>query len=311
MPLREFDLIDRYFSPIGSSENGVLCGIGDDAAVVQVADDEDLVVCVDTLVSGVHFFSDVQPYDLGYKSLAVNLSDIAAMAAKPRWATLSLTLPEANEDWLGKFAEGFSDLAAEHNVSLIGGDTTKGPLSVSVQVLGSVKSGRLLKRSGARAGDLIYVSGDIGGPALACRQLGGGLQGLTLSETTYQRFHRPQVRVDLGQIIPEYASAAIDISDGLAADIEHLLKASGVGARIQTDKIPLSKSFELIKGQPDYWQLALAGGDDYELCFSIPEDLQKDFEGRVNDLPMPAPVLARSVKKRELYGKQKQVTRFR
>lgn len=267
----EFDLIDRYFRPLGQGA-GVVLGIGDDTAILDPGPGCQLLVTVDTLVAGVHFPDSATPLDIGYKTLAVSLSDIAAMGGTPRWATLALTLPSADEAWLAAFARGLAEACSAYDVSLVGGDTTRGPLTLSLQLLGEVAAGQALRREGARAGDGIYVTGTLGdaGLGLACE-----LEGLALppADAAYcrGRLHRPTPRLSVGQGLQGIATAAIDISDGLLADLGHVLERSGVGAEVQRDELPLSSAMRaaMAASQAD-WHLPLAAGDDYELLFTAP-----------------------------------------
>ena len=270
MSLSEFDLIDRYFRrPVTRSD--VLLGMGDDAAVLELPPGKQLVVAMDTLVAGRHFPRRTLAFDIAWKSLAVNLSDLAAMGAVPAWATLSLTLPDAEQDWLKSFAEGFFTLADQYGIALVGGDTTRGPLTVTVQMHGWVDSGTALQRSGARAGQRIYVTGTPGDAALALR----GIQaGQNVDAYLLERLNRPQARVHFGQGLVGVASAAIDVSDGLHADLAHILQASGCGASLRLDRIPASEPLKAMAVR-ERLALQLTGGDDYELCFTV-EDKQLD-----------------------------------
>lgn len=267
--MKEFQLIrqiqqETSIDPSAGFDAGVRLGIGDDAAVLELPAGHQLVAATDTLNAGIHFPLDTAPFDIGYKCLAVNLSDMAAMGAKPRWALLSLSLPEANPEWVSLFAAGFKSLASTHGVSLVGGDTTSGPLSVSLTALGVIEPGTQLTRGGASPGDLIVVSGTVGGAArvLELMQAGKPVKEQHLLD-------RPQPRVELGQALGGYASACIDISDGLLADLGHVLKASACGARLDIEKLPRSC---VLDGLEDTlrWQYQLSGGDDYELLFTLP-----------------------------------------
>ncbi len=249
-------------------------GVGDDAALLRVAEGMELAVSTDMLVSGTHFFPDADPFLLGYKTLAVNLSDMAAMGATPRWATLSLSLPEANENWLQQFSAGFFALADEHEVELIGGDTTRGPLNLCVTIMGEVPRGKALRRSGAQIGDDIWVSGTLGEAALGLAHLQSEIE---LPEepriSCLAALHQPQPRVALGLALRGIANSAIDISDGLLADLGHILECSNVAAEVRYDRLPVSPLFAS-SGDDDEpnWckRCVLSGGDDYELCFTAP-----------------------------------------
>ncbi len=287
MPVREFDLIDRYFSGLSPVDNRVSCGIGDDAAIISVPEAEELLVSVDTLVSDVHFLAATDPGDIGYKSLAVNISDIAAMGGTPRWATLALTLPEIDPDWVEAFAGGFAGIASRFGISLIGGDTTQGPLSITVQVMGTVAQGRGIRRDGARPGDLIFVSGYLGSAGLACKLLKDNPDNRDIPSCCLQRLLQPEPRVELGRQLCNLASASIDVSDGLAADLNHILESSGVAAGVQLAHIPLCREVQKLEDKDLIWQTALAAGDDYELCFTIAADQQTELQHRIKNLDYP------------------------
>jgi thiamine-monophosphate kinase len=268
--LGEFELIKRYFAAGFGERDDVVLGVGDDAAVVRVPQGMELVVAADTLIAGVHFPEDLAPAHIGYRILAVNLSDLAAMGAAPAWCTLALTLPHADERWLGEFSRGFRDLARRHRVALIGGDTTRGPLSLTLQILGLIPPGEAVRRDGARAGDVIFVSGTPGDAAagLALLQNAAAKRASGFDEYLEERFLAPTPRVELGQSLRGIASAAIDISDGLHADLGKVLSASGVGARIDLERLPLSDQLLRKHGLERARELALGGGDDYELCLT-------------------------------------------
>ncbi len=262
----EFDLIARFFT---RPAPGAVLGVGDDAALMQVAPGMELAVSTDMLVAGRHFLSDADTYLLGHKTLAVNLSDLAAMGARPRWATLSLALPEANEAWLEAFSQGFFDLAVRHGVDLVGGDTTRGPLNLCVTIFGEVAQGRALKRSGAKAGDDVWVSGNLGGAALGLKHLlGDASLSQDEAQACMQRLHAPEPRVALGLALPGLAEAAIDISDGFLADLSHVLDQSGVGADVELARLPAHPAVAARLEDPLAQWCLLAGGDDYELCFT-------------------------------------------
>ncbi|MDH5357846.1 MAG: thiamine-phosphate kinase [Gammaproteobacteria bacterium] len=271
----EFSLIQHYFEHLTSQRDDVLLGIGDDCALLQCPADHAIAVSIDTLVEGVHFFSDVEPESLGHKSLAVGLSDLAAMGATPAWFTLALSLPEANEKWLRGFSKGLANLATEYGIQLVGGDTTRGPLTISIQVHGIVKSGQALRRDGAQEGDLIYVSGCLGDAGAAVQLKLQQLDESSLqNEDKYylqQRLERPTPRIALGQKLSGLATAAIDISDGLLADLGHIVEKSNVGARVELAQLPLSSALmKLDRTLAE--QLALTSGDDYQLCFTVPPE---------------------------------------
>lgn len=283
----EFDIIRQYFlsSQLNTSRSDVDLGIGDDAAVLKVPAKHQLVQSVDTLVSGIHFPAETSAGDIAYKALAVNLSDMAAMGAEPAWFTLALTLPEDNETWLEEFTVSLFELAKKFDLQLVGGDTTNGPLTISITMNGFVPEGMALKRSTAQTGDKVYVSGTIGDAALALAAWQG--QCLLKDENVAyldSRLNRPQPRVELGLILRDYASACIDVSDGLIADLEHLTESSQLGARIYFEKIPLSNEFESsITDESLINPLVLSGGDDYELCFTIRLDKQTEFDKVITD----------------------------
>jgi thiamine-monophosphate kinase len=271
MALSEFELIDRFFR---RPPRHAILGVGDDAALVAPTPGCELAVSVDMLVAGRHFFADVDPEALGHKALAVNLSDMAAMGARPRWALLAGALPDADPTWLAAFARGFFALADAYEVDLIGGDTTKGPLNLCVTILGEAPAGKALRRSGATAGDAIYVSGRLGDAALALAHHRGRIV-LPADELAAcdQAFLRPKPRVALGERLRGLATAAIDVSDGLVGDLGHILDASGVGATVELAALPRSTALDRRLGGEDRalaLDCLLAGGDDYELCFSAP-----------------------------------------
>jgi thiamine-monophosphate kinase len=292
--LKEFDLISRYFSDRGVSRADVILGVGDDSALVKVEPQHDLAIAVDTLVAGVHFPLETPPYDIGYKALAVNLSDMAAMGAEPAWATLALTLPQTDADWLDAFSQGFYSLADAHNLQLIGGDTTSGPMTVTVQIQGLVEQGKALRRSGARTGDLIFVTGSLGDAGLALRLLQSGETGTQAAEYLLQRLNRPSPRVEIGRRLIDIASSAIDISDGLLADLSHILERSDCGAGVLLQEIPLSEQYlSLMQDSKECHTLAATAGDDYELCFTAPEERLSELEAIAMDCHCPIHCIGR------------------
>jgi len=276
--MSEFDLISQHFTRATHHTN---LGVGDDAALISLPAGVELAVSADMLVAGTHFFPACDAYKLGWKSLAVNISDMAAMGANPKWATLAIALPEVNEPWLTEFSRGFFACADAFNIDLIGGDTTRGPLTISVQIMGEVPTGHAIKRSGAQVGDEIWVSGHLGDAALALAHMQGKL---TLPADAFascaKALHTPQPRVALGLALRELANSAIDISDGLLADLGHILERSNVGASIYLRNIPhsahigaaLRSESATALYDKNIIRLLLAGGDDYELCFTAPAE---------------------------------------
>ena len=262
----EFDLIERIRRRVAIRDD-VLLGIGDDAALLQPPAGMQLVVAMDTLNSGVHFPPDTAPADIGWKALAVNLSDLAAMGALPAWCTLSLSLPEANGEFVDGFLDGFLALASQHDLALVGGDTTRGPLSICVAVHGFIEPGTAMCRDGARAGDDLWVSGTLGDAAAALSQW---QSGGAIDPTLRMRLDRPTPRVSLGHVLRGIATSCIDVSDGLLADLGHVCKASGVGALVDVDALPASPTLRSGFDAEARRLLQATGGDDYELCFTAP-----------------------------------------
>ena len=284
----EFEIIRQYFtsSVSNASRSDVTLGIGDDAAILQVPEQHELIQSVDTLVEGVHFPIETSPQDIAYKALAVNLSDMAAMGAEPAWFTLAISLPAVNEDWLKSFSESFSDIAKKYNIQLVGGDTTNGPFTISITMNGFVPSGKALMRKNAQIKDKVYVSGTIGDAALALAEWQGQC---LLSEESREylkgRLNRPTPQIKLGLLLRDYATACIDISDGLIADLGHIIDSSGVGAKVNFEDIPRSSEFNSnLTDDSLIIPLVLSGGDDYELCFTIPSSKQAEFESKVNEM---------------------------
>ena len=267
----EFDIIARYFDRQTQRLPGVVVGIGDDCALLELAADQQLAVSMDTLVAGVHFPA-AAPADLvAERAVRVNLSDLAACGAEPRWMTLALTMPVCDTDWLQCFSDGLMRVASEFGVQLVGGDTTRGPLSITLQVHGSVPRGQALLRSGAMVGDRVFISGPLGDGAGALALLE---QQSGSAEIDYlrQRYYRPQPQLALARLLRGVASAAIDVSDGLLADLGHICRRSGVGARLQWSRIPLSTAVRTHFSETRQRTFALAGGDDYQLCFCVPPE---------------------------------------
>ena len=277
----EFELIRRYFSrPTDSA--AVVAGVGDDGAVLRPPAGRELVTVIDTMVAGTHFPADMSARDVGYRIVAVNLSDIAAMGATPLWMTLALTLVEADSDWLEEFAAGLFEAAAEWDVMLVGGDTTKGDqFVVSVQMSGHLAPGTALYRSGAKAGDTIFVTGTVGDAAAGLKQWSAGAGERYLA----RRFARPSARVGVGRALAGIAHAAIDLSDGLVADLSKILESSHVGAELDLQRLPLSQELVETAGREQALRHAMGGGDDYELCFTLPESrLPADISAEVTPI---------------------------
>ena len=271
----EFELIRRFFSRDAAARD-VVVGVGDDGALLRPTPGKDQVQVIDTLVEGVHFPANIAAVDVGYRVVAVNLSDIAAMGATPRWMTLALTLWDKDEQWVESFAAGLYTAAAAHDVALVGGDTTQGDAVVAtVHITGEVEPGAALLRSGARAGDRVYVTGTVGDAAAGLALLQSDVADTALT----RRFLRPEARIKEGRALRGRAHAAIDISDGLVADLGKLATASGVGAEINIDRLPLSGAILSRYDRDSAEHLALTGGDDYELCFTAPADAVADMNG--------------------------------
>jgi|SRR6266404_355150 len=287
--LGEFDLIERFFTrrhAAGAAPSGVMLGIGDDAAVLALPPETELVAAVDTIVAGRHFPEGTDARSIGHRALAVNLSDIAAMGATPAWATLALTMPGVDAAWLERFSAGFLDLADANGVALVGGDTTRGALTVSVQILGHVPRGTAMRRSGARAGDLLAVTGTLG-------DAGAGLHFTTAppaAETRpaalelIRRFDYPAPRVRFGLAARGIATAAMDLSDGLIADLPKLAQSSGLAARVAVERLPLSQAMRAAVPGTQARDWALAGGDDYELLVAVPPPRYAELEAQAEQL---------------------------
>lgn len=274
MSISEFELIESFFSKSPLRHRETVVGIGDDCAIIGKDADSELAITTDTLVEGVHFFADVDPESLGHKSLAVSLSDLAGVGAQPKWATLALTMPESDPDWLAAFSRGFFLLAQRFSIELIGGDTTQGPLMINVQAVGLLPKSTALLRSNARVGDKIFVTGTLGDAGLALAKVKSG--GRIDDETLIARLNRPDPRVEMGWALRGLAHSCIDISDGLYADLGHILEASRVGATIDCKSLPLSTAVAVYTRETGDYRLPLCAGDDYELCFTVdPNDLTR------------------------------------
>jgi len=268
--VNEFSIIDKYFS--WNTDSSIKVGVGDDSAVIEIESGYQIVTSVDTLIEGVHFSADTCAADIAYKSLAVNLSDLAAMGALPRYFTLALSMPQINESWLHEFSISLKSLALDYHINLVGGDTTKGPLSVTINVTGLIENGKAMLRSSANAGDSVFVSNTIGDAAYAWKQI---KSNKACGIGALNRLNRPEPRVHLGRNLVGIASSCIDISDGLEQDLSHILHSSNVGAIIDIDCLPLSVEVRDYVQMTGDWCVALAGGDDYELCFSVGKGQKK------------------------------------
>lgn len=273
--MQEIEIIEKFFKRHRKNRPHISLGIGDDAALLSPPPNHELATSVDCLNINVHFPDPSSPEDLGFKSLAVSLSDLAAMGAEPAAVLLSLTLPDNNPAWLEAFSTGFFELADQYQVDLIGGNLSRGALSITTVIFGWVPSGKALQRSGAKINDDIYVTGLLGGAAFALQKL---LQHETLPPELHQRFYRPQPRIKIGLALRDIATAAIDLSDGLGSDLEKLLKCSGRGGKINVQNLPLHPSLNSAYNQNQAIQLALNGGEDYELCFTAPGNQRLQIE---------------------------------
>lgn len=279
----EYDLINKYFYRSVPHHESTECGIGDDAAIISIPSHQQLVISLDTFIENIHFPPGTPVEDIGFKSLAVNLSDMAAMGAVPMWATLSVTLPVADETWLHKFSKGFFDLANQYSVELIGGDLCHGPLSITVQIQGVIEKGKTLFRKGAVEGDLVYVTGNLGDAGLGLTLLQSRHKENNHTRYLLNRLYRPIPRVEAGQALVGIANSLIDISDGIATDLKYILQASQVGAIVNLDKLPISEAFDKLAGK-DRFKYALTSGDDYELCFTVSRDKQSELENRFKSI---------------------------
>jgi len=285
----EFALIERFFKPLSRTTPFVRQGIGDDCAVLSPAADEELVLSVDTLVEGMHFPRHYAPAKLAVRSLAVCISDLAAAGAHPEAFTLALTAPELSESWLAEFSRVLAAEAERYGVSLVGGDTTRGPLTVSVQAIGCVPKGCALTRRAAQSGDDVYITGTTGDAAAGLAILQGNvkLENDLMADYLLQRFNKPQPRVQFGQALVGLANSVIDVSDGLLADLSHITRQSQVAAEIQLDAVPFSEALRSLPNQADALHYALAGGEDFELCFTAPAGLAPDIHKLAQRLAVP------------------------
>ncbi|HEV2111441.1 MAG TPA: thiamine-phosphate kinase [Gammaproteobacteria bacterium] len=281
----EFELIRRYFSAGSAKRADVILGVGDDAALLRVPEGQELAATTDSLLPGMHFPADLDPAAVGHRALAANLSDLAAMGAEPAWALLALTLPEADEAWLESFSYGFHALAKQHQVALVGGNIARGPLNITITVQGLVPKGQALRRQGAKEGDRIFVTGHPGDAAAGLKLIQSGKTDM--ADPCVRRFAYPEPQVKAGIGLRGLASACIDISDGLLADLGHILESSDVGATVLTAKLPLSKRLLELHGMESAQQLALTGGDDYELLFTAPPEREQLIEEELKALDCP------------------------
>jgi len=277
--MKEFDLIRHYFTEQSVKRKDVILGIGDDCALLQPVERQHIAVTTDTLVAGVHFPESTEPRAIGHKAVAVNLSDLSAMGAEPTWLSLALTLPEIDEQWVAEFCSGVFELCEHYNVQLIGGDTTQGPLSITITAQGLTPIDKYITRSGAKAGDWLYVTGELGDAALALQHLQGKVNvDEPFKEKIFDKLDYPKPRVLVGQVLRDYATSAIDISDGLISDLGHICQASNVGANIVLDDLPLSAIMRETLEKTRAIDIALTGGDDYELLFTVSEDNKVGME---------------------------------
>ncbi len=288
----EFDLIARIRARAAASRGDVRLGIGDDAAIVAMPPDRLLAIAMDTLNAGVHFPDGTDAADIGWKALAVNLSDLAAMGAEPAWCTLSLSLPHADPAWLDGFLDGFFELAAQHRVALIGGDTTRGPLSVCATVHGFVDPQGVLRRDAARVGDDVWITGTLGDAAAALHEW---REGAARDEALCLRLDRPTPRIAAGRALAGIAHACIDVSDGLLADLSHVCRASRVGAEIALTDLPLSAALSVAHPPELTQRWQTAGGDDYELCFTAPPTARLAIEDAMLACDTPVARIGRVV----------------
>ncbi|MBO1255283.1 thiamine-phosphate kinase [Alteromonas sp. 5E99-2] len=277
--MKEFDLIERFFERRGRQRKDVIVGIGDDCAILKVPDNKRLAITTDTLVENVHFLAHTPPRSVAYKAVAVNLSDLAAMGAEPAWISLSITLPDTDEAWLESFSEGLYELLEYYSVDLIGGDTVKGPLSLTITAQGFIPENCEIRRSGAKPGDWIYVSGTLGDAGAGLEIAKQGLENLNESQDyLVNRHFSPTPRVMLGNALRRVASSCIDVSDGTLADLQHILERSDVGARVHIGRLPLSDELVDVVGIDDAVNHALTSGDDYELLFTVSEEQRGQLE---------------------------------
>lgn len=296
--MSEFNLISEYFTR--SAPNADL-GVGDDAALFRISPHHQLAVSVDMSVAGTHFYADAAPYDIGWKCMAVNISDMAAMSATPKWATLAIALPEVNQHWLSEFSRGLFACADTFHVHLIGGDTTRGALNISIQIMGEVPTGKALLRSGAKAEDDIWVSGQLGSAALGLAQLQRKIElPAEVRQACLTALHQPIPRVALGLALQHIAHSCIDVSDGLLADLGHILEASKLGAMIDLSNIPCQPFLQSQLENSLIRQCILAGGDDYELIFTANPSQRAAINAISTQLKLPLSIIGKTTAQAEL-----------
>lgn len=299
--MSEFNLIREYFTRNAENAENADLGVGDDAALFRVSAHHQLAVSVDMSVAGTHFYADAAPYDIGWKCMAVNISDMAAMGATPKWATLAIALPDVNQHWLAEFSRGLFACADAFKVHLIGGDTTRGALNISIQIMGEVPTDKALLRSGAKSEDDIWVSGHLGSAALGLAQLQGKIAlPPEVRQTCLAALNQPQPRVNLGLALQNIAHSCIDISDGLLADLGHILQASNLGAHIDLSVIPCHAFLAAQLDNPLIKQCLLAGGDDYELVFTAPTSQRTAIESLSEQLKLPLTIIGNTTANSDL-----------
>lgn len=303
--MNEFSLIEHFFQSIPSSRQEVKLGIGDDAAIIDVPEGMELLVSSDTLVANTHFLPEWDAFDIAYKAVMVNVSDIAAMGGEPCWISLSLTLPMLESAWLSRFSNGLKTAVQQHHLALIGGDTTQGPLSISITIHGFAPKGTSVRRSGAQPGDNVYISGVLGGAALAVKHLHTESLSFKDKAILMEKLNRPKPRVDLADILRCFASAAIDISDGLSSDLNHICTASGVRAELDLKLIPVHPLVTHYQVN-DPIDFALNGGDDYELCFTVPYEKEPFLLEALRKNSIPCYAVGKILPGSGLWAKDKQ-----
>lgn len=301
MNLSEFDLIEQYFTLL-NTRNDVAVGLGDDCAALDVPTGCQLVSTIDTLISGTHFPEDTSAEDIAKKAVAVNLSDLAAMGAIPAWVSLAISLPDVDQRWLTAFSASLHQALAEYNVALIGGDTTKGHLSITIHAMGFVETGKAMLRTAAKPGDLIFVSGYLGDAALGLAIKQNKIKYSKNARYFIDRLNRPDARVVLGQKLKDYCCCAIDISDGLFSDLTHILNNSSCGALVNIDKLPLSAHAVKLLASKDIniKANALMSGDDYELCFTVSANNINQIQAISKQLELPLTCIGEITEKRQL-----------